>query len=35
MTMPGGWELIIVGILMLALMLALVGVVIWRIGPRR
>jgi len=31
MSLPGGWELIIV----LVLMLALAGFVIWRIGPRR
>jgi hypothetical protein len=31
MNLPGGWELILV----LALILALVGFAIWRIGPRR
>jgi hypothetical protein len=31
MSLPGGWELIIV----LILMVALVGWVLWRIGPRR
>ena len=31
MSLPGGWELIIV----LILMLALVGFAIWRLGPRR
>ena len=33
--MPGGWEQVIALVLMLGVMLALVGVVIWRIGPRR
>jgi hypothetical protein len=31
MNLPGGWELIIV----LVLVLAVVGFVIWRIGPRK
>ncbi len=34
MNLPGGWELIISLVLMLALV-GLVGFVIWRIGPRR